>query len=94
MDRVPVGAMVVTVALRWRLHPLEGVQRFPEGGKGAALFGQLDGSGPAFFLHKAHHVLGQVQSFLTVVGHAQLEEHVRPSHDAQTDLAVGTHTAR
>jgi hypothetical protein len=70
IEMVPVGAMVVTVALR---------------------SGQAGRLIVALLLHEGDQALGQLERLLAVVGDAEGEEQVRPSHDAQTHAPVGLH---
>ena len=90
IESVPVGAMVVTVALRVghrqasRRSTLRSSGSTPR--SSASLFDAARASAwmkPMTFSPRADRLLG-------VVGDLQLDEHVGPAHDAETDLAVAS----
>ena len=81
MLRVPVGAMVVTVAFR------SGIDALPEQGKRAADFGQARTGLVPLGLDQIHDLMGQIHTPGAVVGNPQTQEHVPKAHDAQSDFS-------
>ena len=88
MLMVPVGAMVVTVALRTRAP----VRRVEDGalevGEHAALAREVFALGAGLVVDEAHDLAGDAAGLVRVVGHLQAQEHVGEAHDAEADLAV------
>ena len=70
MDRVPVGAMVVTVALR--MGSVFPVDALAEQGESAALRRQFAGGRFGVLLDEGHQPLAHLHAFRGVVGSAQL----------------------
>ena len=87
MEMVPVGAMVVRVALRTR-RPVASQVLSSQLGNDAPVARQFLGGLMAFLVDEAHHLVGQPDGLVGVVGDAQLDQHVGPAHDPQADLAV------
>ena len=87
---VPVGAIVVTVALRsggvaalrrstLHVEVREGAPLARRGSPEAACDSSLD---------EAHHLLAQRERLVGVVGDAERDQHVGEAHHAEADLAV------
>ena len=95
MQIVPVGAMVVTVALRSGALVLVDA-RARQFGKRPALLGQLRPSASCAARDECSAMTRSRQrsGVLAVVGDAELEEQVGPAHDAEADAAVGLHASR
>ncbi len=62
IEMVPVGAMVVTVALRSARTAFDVVDGALEVGKHAALFGELDRGGPRLGVDELHELAGQLHA--------------------------------
>jgi len=88
MLMVPVGAIVVTVALRTRAPA--GLSKIGalEVGEHAALAGQLLAGRAGLVVDEAHDIAGDLAGVFGVVGHLEAQQHVGEAHDAETDLAV------
>ena len=87
MEIVPVGAMVVTVALRTR-SPRSLVARALEVGHDAALLGEGPALLPGLVVHELHHPLGEGEALVGVVGDAELDQEVGEAHDPEPDAPV------
>ena len=87
MLRVPVGAMVVRVALR-TCGPLGYIINAAlESRENAAFGSQLCGGLKGLLADKCIMISATVSALPRIVSDAQHDEHIREAHDAQADLS-------
>ena len=87
MEMVPVGAMVVRVALR-TLLPLAAQVLSSQLGKTPRSRARSSRGLDGLLVDEAHDLVGQPDGLVGVVADAQFHQHVGPAHDPQPDLAV------
>ena len=87
MEMVPVGAMVVRVALRTRLAPRCPGALVPVG-EDAPVARQLLAGLDGLLVDEAHHLVAEPDGVVAVVADAELHQHVGPTHDPKAHLAV------
>src|SRR5660397_271595 len=57
-------------------------------GEHPTLLSQLLGGDLGFLIHETHDVPGELYGLIRIVGDAEGDQHVRPTHHTQTDLAI------
>ncbi len=57
--------------------------------KSTALLGQHLGRHPRHVGYELHDLIAQFNRFIAVIGNAELNQHISPAHDTETDFAIG-----